>query len=404
MSMNNLLTRAEKVLINNVRRYPAVFTRAMGSRIYDAEDREYIDFLAGIAVQAVGHSHPRITAAIRQQAEKIIHVSNYFYLEEQIALAEKLVALSGLDRVFFCNSGAEAIEAAIKLARKYGRHQLGGKHEIVSAVDSFHGRTFGALAATGQPKYQEDFRPLPAGFRYARFNDLASWEAALTDQTCAFLLELVQGEGGIHPVSREFLEGIVALCRKNKILLIFDEVQTGLGRTGTYFAWEHFGVKPDILTTAKALGEGVPLGALLAVEEVASSFAPGDHSTTVGGGGIAFAVGLEVLRIMEEEHLPARADRLGAELKTLFQSWQKELPIIKEVRGWGLMLALELTIPAGPVAQQCFEHGLLINAVTPTALRLLPALNIKRLDLEAGLSILKTVLSDTIKRENSSKA
>ena len=394
MRMNDLFTRAEKVLMNNVRRYPAVFTRAEGSRVYDAAGREYIDFLSGIAVQAVGHSHPRITAAIRQQAEKIIHVSNLYYLEEQIDLAEKLVALSGLDRVFFCNSGAEANEAAIKLARKYGRHQLGGKYEIVSAIHSFHGRTLGALAATGQPKYQENFAPMPAGFRYAPFNDLAAWEAAVSDHTCALLLEPVQGEGGVHPVSREFLEGIAALCRKHRLLLILDEVQTGLGRTGKYFAWEHFGIKPDILTTAKALGAGVPLGALLATEKVASVLAPGDHSTTVGGGGIAFAAGLEVLRLLEEENLPARAARLGAELKTLFQSWQQELPVIKAVRGWGLMLALELTVPAGPVAQQCFENGLLINAVSPTALRLLPALNIERKDLEVGLSILKAVLKE----------
>ncbi len=395
--MDDLLARAEKVLFNNVRRYPVVFTRAEGSRVYDAAGREYIDFLSGIAVQAAGHSHPRIAATIRRQAEKIIHVSNYFYLEEQIALAEKLVALSGMDRVFFCNSGAEANEAAIKLARKYGRQQLGGKYEIVSALNSFHGRTLGALAATGQPKYQESFGPLPAGFKYAPFNDLAAWEAAVTDQTCAFLLELVQGEGGVHPVSRAFLDGIATLCRKHQILLILDEVQTGLGRTGKFFAWEHFGIKPDILTTAKALGAGVPLGAMLATGKVASVLAPGDHSTTVGGGGLAFAVGLEVLRLLEEENLPARAARLGAELQTLFQSWQQELPVIKEVRGWGLMLALELTVPSGPVAQQCFENGLLINAVSPTALRLLPALNIDRSDLEAGLSILKAVLKEFVK-------
>ena len=332
-----------------------------------------------------------------------MHVSNYFYLEEQIALAEKLVALSGLDRVFFCNSGAEANEAALKLARKYGRQQLGGKYEIVSAVHSFHGRTFGALAATGQPKYQENFAPLPAGFRYAPFNDLAAWEAALTDQTCAFLLELVQGEGGVHPIDRKFLEGIADLCQKHQILLILDEVQTGLGRTGKYFAWEHFGIKPDILTTAKALGAGIPLGALLATEKVASVLVPGDHSTTVGGGGLAFAAGLEVLRLMEEENLPARAAHLGAELTSLFQSWQQDLPIIQSVRGWGLMLALELSVPAGPVAEQCFEHGLLINAVSPTALRLLPALNIDRTDLEGGLSILKAVLKEFAKEEKNKR-
>ncbi|HBT17592.1 MAG TPA: aspartate aminotransferase family protein [Firmicutes bacterium] len=395
MSMAGLLTRANKVLINNVRRFPVVFTRATGSRVYDAEQKEYLDFLSGIAVQAVGHSHPRITAAIQQQAEKIIHVSNYFYLEEQIELAEKLATLSGLDRVFFCNSGAEANEAAIKLARKYGRQQLGGKYEIISAYDSFHGRTFGALAATGQPKYQESFRPLPAGFRYAPFNNLQAWEEAISERTCALLLELVQGEGGVNPISPDFLKGLAEICRQKQILLIFDEVQTGLGRTGKYFAWQHLGIKPDILTSAKALGEGVPIGAMLASEKIATAFQPGDHSTTVGGGGLAFSVGLEVLRIMEEENLPIRASHLGQELIALFQKWQNEIPIIKEVRGWGLLLALELSIPVQPIVLKCFERGLLINAVAPKAIRLLPALNIEQQDLEEGLRILKQVLMET---------
>ncbi len=396
MAMDKLLSRAEKVLMQNVGRFPVVFTKATGARVYDVNDKEYIDFLSGIAVQAVGHSHPRITAVLQKQAEKIIHVSNYFYLEEQIELAEKLTTLSGLDQVFFCNSGAEANEAAIKLARKYGQKYLGGKYEIISAYNSFHGRTFGALAATGQPKYQESFRPLPTGFRYAKFNDLKSWEAAISEQTCAVLLELVQGEGGVNPISPAFLYGLAEICRQKGILLIFDEVQTGLGRTGKYFAWQHLGIKPDLITSAKALGEGVPIGALLASNKVADAFQPGDHSTTVGGGGLAFAVGLEVLRIMEEENLPERAASLGAELISTFQNWQKEIPIIKEIRGWGLLLALELSVPALPIVRKCFDRGLLVNAVTPNALRLLPALNICRKDLDDGLDILHQVMSKAI--------
>ncbi|HEY8392069.1 MAG TPA: acetylornithine transaminase [Capillibacterium sp.] len=393
MPMDAWIARAEKVLMNNVRRLPVVMARGNGAHLYDVDGREYIDFLSGIAVQALGHSHPAVVEAIQKQAAKIIHVSNFFYLEEQIRLAEKLTTLSGLDRVFFANSGAEANEAAIKLARKYGKTRMGGKYEIITAENSFHGRTMGALAATGQPKYQEAFQPLPGGFRYARFNDLASWEAAITPQTCGVLLEMVQGEGGVYPVDPAFFHGLVELCQRHGLLLMIDEVQTGLGRTGKYFAWQHLGVKPHILTVAKALGGGVPIGAMLAREEVATAFTPGDHSSTVGGGGIAYATALAILRIMEEEKLPERAQRLGAELTARFQNWQKELPVIKEVRGWGLLLALDLTVPSQPVMRSCLEQGLIVNAVTPTALRLAPPLNISEAELEKGLSILKGVLT-----------
>lgn len=399
MKMAQWVARAEKVLMNNVRRLPVVFSRGTGGKLYDVDGREYIDFLSGIAVQALGHSHPAVVESIEKQATKIIHVSNYFFLEEQILLAEKLTALSGLERVFFANSGAEANEAAIKLARKYGKTRMGGKYEIITAENSFHGRTMGALAATGQPKYQEAFQPLPAGFRYARFNDLASWAAAVSPQTCAVLLELVQGEGGVHPVDPAFLQGLAALCRRHGLLLMIDEVQTGLGRTGKYFAWEHFGVKPQILTLAKALGGGIPIGAMLAREDVAAAFTPGDHSSTIGGGGMAYATALAILQVMEEEKLPERAHRLGAELKARFQSWQRELPVIKEVRGLGLLLGLELTVPAQPVILSCLEQGLIVNAVTPTALRLVPPLNISEADLERGLAILKQVLAAAVEEQ-----
>ncbi|NLC53651.1 MAG: aspartate aminotransferase family protein [Firmicutes bacterium] len=397
MEMSPWVERANKVLMKNVGRLPVVFSRSAGAKLYDVNGKEYLDFLSGIAVHAVGHSHPVVVAALNKQAEKIIHVSNFFCLEEQILLAEKLAALSGLERVFFANSGAEANEAAIKLARKYGKTRMGGKYEIITAYHSFHGRTMGALAATGQPKYQEAFHPLPGGFRYAHFNDLASWEAAITPQTCAVLLELVQGEGGVVPVEPAFFHGLAALCERYGLLLMIDEVQTGLGRTGKFFAWEHLGVKPDIMTLAKALGGGVPIGALLAKEDVAAAFEPGDHSSPVGGGGLAFAAALAILKIMEDEKLPERAARLGAELKAEFRSWQQELPIIQEVRGWGLLLALELAIPAQPVMRACLEQGLIINAVSPTALRLVPPLNIDEDDLTRGLAILKRVLAANIK-------
>jgi len=390
--MKNLLEEAEQIFMHNVSRFPLVFARGEGSILYDTDGKQYLDFLSGIAVQALGHSHPRLVRALAEQAKKIIHVSNYFYLEEQILLAKKLVDLSGLNRVFFSNSGAEANEAAIKLARKYGRTKLGGKYEIISAECSFHGRTMGALAATGQTKYQEAFQPLPEGFKYARFNDFSSWEKAITPQTCAFFLELVQGEGGVNPATPEFLQGLAALSQKYGILLIFDEVQTGLGRTGKYFAWQHWGVKPQIMTIAKALGAGVPIGAVLAEEEVAAAFTPGDHSTTVGGGGIAYGVALEVLKIMEEENLPEKAGKLGEKILRTLRDWQTELPVIKEVRGWGLLIALELTVGSKPIVERCLDEGLIVNAVTPTAIRLAPPLNISGEDLRRGLEILYRVL------------
>jgi predicted acetylornithine/succinylornithine family transaminase len=392
MKMQELLARGEKAMMRNVARFPAVFTRGEGTYLYDADGKRYLDFLSGIAVLALGHSHPRLVSVMQRQAAKVLHVSNYFYLEEQVELAERLKELSGLDRVFFCNSGAEANEAAIKLARKYGRQQ-GGKYEIITAAGSFHGRTMGALAATGQPKYQEAFAPLPAGFRYAPLNDLAAWEVAINDRTCAVLIEPVQGEGGVRPATVEFIQGLAELCRKHRLLLMMDEIQTGLGRTGRFFAWEHAGVKPDVLTLAKALGHGIPLGAVL-VREEAAVLEPGDHSTTVGGGGMAFAVGLEVLRIMAEEDLPGRAARLGRELLVRFGQWQEKLPVVKEARGLGLMLAVELACPSKPVVETCFERGLLVNAVTPTALRLLPPLTISKEDLEEGLAILYGVLAE----------
>src|SRR5690554_484308 len=390
MTMKDRLVRGEKVMMNNVSRLPAVFARGKGTYLFDTDGKKYLDLLSGIAVMALGHSHPRLAKVMQQQAGKILHVSNYFFLEEQVELAEKLRNLSGLGRVFFCNSGAEANEAAIKLARKYGR-KLGGKYEIITALDSFHGRTMGALAATGQPKYQEAFAPMPEGFRYAPFNELAAWEEAVNERTCAVLVEPVQGEGGVRPAAKDFIQGLAELCRRRRLLLIMDEVQTGLGRTGKLFAWQHAGVRPDIMTLGKALGHGIPFGAVLARKEAV--FEPGDHSTTVGGGRMAFATALEVLRIMEEGNLPERAGQQGRELTALFEEWRERLSVVKEVRGLGLMLALELTCPAKPVVETCLQRGLLINAVTPTALRLLPPLNIGKEELEKGLDILYEVLA-----------
>lgn len=391
MSNETYLKIGQERLMKNVGRLPLVISRGEGSRVWDAGGKEYIDFLMGISVNNFGHCNPEITVALTKQAEKLLHVSNYFYLEEQIELAEVLTRLSGFRQVFFCNSGAEANEAAIKLARKYGKVKLGGKNQIVTAKGSFHGRTYGALSATGQPKYQENFLPIVPGFVYAEYNNLDSWKVAVNDQTCAILLELVQGEGGVTPATREFIDGLATLCRERNLLFMVDEVQTGLGRTGKLFAYEHYGFKPDVVTIAKSLGGGIPCGALL-VNEKANLFAPGDHSTTIGGGGMAFAAGLVTLKLLQQPGLMAEITQKGQYIKDSWAEWQKKMPLIQGYRGLGLMLALELQAPSKQVMLACLEEGLIVNAVTDTAIRILPALNIEKADLDEGLAIMKKVL------------
>jgi acetylornithine/N-succinyldiaminopimelate aminotransferase len=391
MKNTALVKQGQEVIMKNVGRLPVVFAGGSGSRLWDADGKEYLDFLTGISVHNFGHCHPDITEAIVKQAEKITHVSNYFYLEEQIELARRLTELTGYHQVFFSNSGAEANEAALKLARKYGKVKLGGKYEIVTAKNSFHGRTFGALSATGQPKYQESFQPIVPGFRYADFNNLQSWRENITDQTCAVFLELVQGEGGVNPATPEFIAGLAELCRERKILFMADEIQTGFGRTGKFFAHEHFGYKPDVITLAKMLGGGVPCGALLANQE-ANVFTPGDHSTTIGGGSLAFAAGLVALELLQTPGLMEEVNRKSAYIRKTWQEWRAEIPVVQESRGLGLMLALDLTVPSKQVMLACLEAGLIVNAVTETSLRILPALNIGHDDLNEGLAIMKKVL------------
>jgi acetylornithine/N-succinyldiaminopimelate aminotransferase len=391
LSNENYLKMGQAAMMKNVGRLPLVISRGEGSRVWDADGKEYIDFLMGISVNNFGHCNPEITVALTQQAQKILHVSNYFYLEEQVRLADQLVKMSGYHQVFFANSGAEANEAAIKLARKYGKVKLGGKYQIVTAKESFHGRTLGALSATGQPKYQESFQPVVPGFSYAEFNNLDSWKAAIQDQTCAVILELVQGEGGVIPATPDFVKGLYEICQKRNLLFIVDEVQTGLGRTGKLFAYEHYGIRPDVVTIAKSLGGGIPCGALL-VSESANVFTPGDHSTTIGGGGMAFAAGLATLKLLQQPDLMAKVTRKGQYIKDGWEEWRKTLPVIKGYRGLGMMLALELNTSSKQVMLACLEAGLIVNAVSETALRILPALNIEEADLEQGLAIMKKVL------------
>lgn len=391
MSNESLLKVGQETMMKNVGRLPVVFSRGEGSRLWDVDGKEYIDFLTGISVNNFGHCHPDITVALTAQAEKLLHVSNYFYIEEQVQTARELTKLSGYSQVFFANSGAEANEAALKLARKYGKVKLNGRSQIVTALNSFHGRTYGALSATGQPKYQDSFKPIVPGFAYAEFNNLDSWKAAVTDETCAIMLELVQGEGGVQSAELHFIEGLVEICQKNNLLFMVDEVQTGLGRTGKYFAYEHYSFKPDVVTIAKSLGGGIPCGALL-VNEKADVFTPGDHSTTIGGGGMAYAAALATLKLLQKPGLMAEVTKKGHYIKETWGGWFTEIPVVKDCRGLGLMLALELKIPSKPVMAACLEAGLVVNAVTESAIRILPALNISQDDLDAGLEIMKQVL------------
>lgn len=379
---------------------PLTFVRGAGTELFDDTGRRYLDFLCGLAVTGLGHAHPRVAAAVAEQASTLLHVSNLFVTEPQLEVAERLDALvragTGQDtpgRVLFQNSGAEANEAALKLARKYhGR----GRHGVLAAFRSFHGRTLATLAATGQPEKHEPFQPLPEGFRHAAWNDVAAFEAALDPSVGAILLEPLQGEGGVNPADVEFLRGVRRLCDERGILLVMDEIQTGLGRTGAWFGFHHAGIRADIVTVAKALGNGVPIGAVWATAEVASAFGPGDHGSTFAGQPLAAAAAREVLRVMEEIDVPLLARERGAELTALLES----VPGVAGVRGLGLLLAAELRPEAlngrtaAEVARACLDAGLVVNGVTSTALRLAPPFTVSGDELVEGVGILAGVMAE----------
>ncbi len=392
MDTQTVAELSEKYLMNTYKRAPVAFASGQGARLTDVEGKTYLDFVAGIAVSILGHNHPALVAAIQQQAARVLHTSNLYLISEQARLAQWLVEHSALDRVFFCNSGAEANEAAIKLARKYASAN-GGRFEIIVAEHSFHGRTLAALAATAQPKYHEGFAPLPTGFLTVPWSDLRALESAVTPSTCAVMLEPIQGEGGLRFPSPGYLEGVRRLCDGRGLVLILDEIQTGMGRTGTLFAYEQFGIEPDILTLAKGLGGGVPIGAMLAKARVASSFQPGDHGSTFGGNFLASAAGLAVATTLDRERLPERAAETGAYLVEQLRTLSGSHPVITGVRGLGLMVAVELSIDAAPVVTACRERGLLVNAVQPTTLRLVPPLVITRSDVDEALRILDAALA-----------
>lgn len=365
------------------------FVRGEGSRLWDREGNEHLDLLSGLAVTSLGHAHPEVAAALAEQASTLLHVSNLFGTEPGAEVAQTLDRLlGGGGQVFFCNSGAEANEAAIKLARRWGGH---GRFNVITAYGSFHGRTLATLKATGQPEKHEAFEPLPEGFRHVAWGELDAVEAAIDDTVAAVLLEPLQGEGGVRPADPEWFQGVRRLCDERGLLLMVDEVQTGLGRTGRWFGFEHLGVRPDVVTMAKALGNGVPIGACWATAEAAASFQPGQHATTFGGQPLAASAARAVLAVMEREDVPARAEAAGARLRDGLLA----LPQVTAVRGWGLLLAAELDgLDAREVNARALRSGLVLNAVTPTALRLAPSLLISDAEVDEAVERLGVVLAD----------
>ncbi|NPV73468.1 MAG: acetylornithine transaminase [Pelotomaculum sp.] len=394
MNSKEIIELGDKYLMRNVGRLPLAPVKGEGARLWDADGNEYLDFVSGIAVNSLGHCHPAVTGAICRQAGKLIHCSNLYYIELQVLLARLLAENSGLDKAFFCNSGAEANEAAIKLARKYAKLKHGPeKVEIITALNSFHGRTLATITATGQPKYQKGFEPLPGGFKYVPFNDLDALEQAVGPATCAVMLEPVQGEGGVNVPSRHYLEGARMLCQEHGALLIFDEVQTGLGRTGRFLAWQHFGVKPDILTLAKALGGGFPIGAMLAVEEVAGAFQPGDHASTFGGNPLACAAALAAVEEMLRGGVVENAASVGAYMYDKLKALAQKYGFVRDVRGLGLLLGMELAVEGKAVVSGCQEKGLLINCVNNNVLRFIPPLTITTAEVDRAVDILDQVMA-----------
>lgn len=381
-------------------RQPLVLVRGRGPYVWDDRGRKYLDFFSGLAVCSLGHTPARVTRAILRQARQLWHTSNLYYTIPQIRLAQALIAKTFPGRVFFSNSGAEANECALKLARRWGqqRRTIGAhsqgleaaspQNEVLTFHRSFHGRTLGTLSATGQIKFQRGFHPLLPGFRYARLNDVASVEQVMTPQTCAILVEPIQGEGGVVPATPEFLQALRKLADRHRLLLIFDEIQTGVGRTGTFYAFQQLGVQPDIVTLAKGLGGGLPIGATVATPAVADLFGIGDHASTFGGNPVVCAGALEVLRTLTPAFL-ARVRKRGQRLLTALQKLPAEFPVIREIRGRGLMLGLELTVEGSPLVDACRARGLLINCVQERVLRLLPPLTIGEPEIRAAVQILR---------------
>ena len=395
MNSEQWIAKADKYIMKTYGRYPLVPVRGEGCRLWDADGKEYLDFLAGVAVNNLGHCHPRVVAALQKQAAELIHCSNYYHIPSQIELAELLCSHSFADRAFFCNSGAEANEAAIKLARKYSREKFGAdRFEIITALASFHGRTMATVSATGQEKVQKFFDPLLHGFRHVPFNDIDALRGAVSPATCAVMLEPIQGEGGVVVPSADYFRRVREICDSHGLLLIFDEVQVGMGRTGTLFAHEHFGVTPDIMTLAKALAGGAPIGAMLAREEIAASFGPGTHGSTFGGNPLVTAAAVAAVRTILEEGILNRTEEMGEYLLGELEGLKERFPFITEVRGIGLMIGMELSVPAGDIVKEGLERGVLLNVAQDRVLRFVPPLIVTKQEVDRMIEILAGILEE----------
>lgn len=393
-TLEEIIALGEEGLIKTYNRLPVAFVRGEGTRLWDTQGREYLDFVGGLGTCGLGHSHPKVVEAIRQQAGALLHTTNLFHILPQARLGKLLCDISGGRKSFFCNSGAEANEGAIKLAHKHGHTLRGIKEpEIIVAEGSFHGRTLATLSATAQPRYQKDFSPLVPGFVVVPFNDLKALKKAVNGNTCAILLEPIQGEIGVREGSGEFLQGAEAICRQTGALLILDEIQTGLGRTGKWFGYQHFGLEPDVFTLAKSIAGGVPMGALLAKPEVAEVFRPGDHASTFGGNFLACAAAIAAITALQEEKLVENAAAMGDFFKGKLLELQSHFPKIREVRGRGLMLAMELEPPtARQILTACLERGLVVNTIGDHIVRFLPPLVVRQGEIEEACAILERAL------------
>lgn len=393
MKEKEIMALADENIMNTYKRFPIVLEKGSGAKVWDVNGKEYIDFVSGIAVCNLGHSHPQVIAAVKGQLENLTHVSNLYYTEPQAQLAKLLVDNSFADKVFFCNSGAEANEAAIKLARKYAHENMGPeKFELITMKDSFHGRTMATITATGQEKFQFGFTPLLEGFTYVPFNDLQALEARISDKTCGIMLEPIQGEGGVNIPDDNYLGSIREICDRHGILLIIDEVQTGMGRTGKFFAYEHSGIKPDIMTLAKALGNGFPIGAMLATDKIAKAFVPGNHASTFGGNPLAMAAANATVKTMLQEGLLEHCRKMGDYFLLKLKKMQQKHEIIKEVRGKGLMLAAQLNIECSEIVNECLKRGLLLISAGSKTLRFVPPLIITAQDIDQAAKVLDEVM------------
>lgn len=394
MLTNELLESSKKYIMNTYNRFPVVFIKGRGVKVFDSDNREYLDFVAGIAVCNLGHCHPKVTVAFQKQAQRLVHVSNLYHNEPQIKLAKMLVENSFADKAFFCNSGAEANEAAIKLVRKYAKEKLkGNRYEIITMEKSFHGRTMATITATGQEKVQKGFEPLLPGFKYAPFNNIDAVKKAISKKTAAVMLEPIQGEGGVNIPENDYLKKLRRLCNDEGILVVFDEVQTGMGRTGRLFAYEHYGIEPDIMTLAKALGNGVAIGAMLAKDSIAEAFTPGSHATTFGGNPLACSAAVAALEtIIEDGILFENCVRMGDYLTKGLKELKKEHFFIKDIRSKGLLVGMELTIDGKDIVMECLKDGLLINCTMDKILRFLPPLIVTKEEIDSMLEILYGVL------------